>query len=399
MNLNKVYVLPLLVIIIGGALVVFLASGKPPPEAAPAEAAVAQKVDVVLVKVGQQQLTVHAQGTVQAQREIDLVSEVAGKVDYVSPEFVAGGFFAANQTLLKINAADYDIAKISADARVAEAAELLATTRGQALQAKREWRDLGSKTANELFLRKPQLARAEAQHAAAKAEARKARLNLNRTSIAVPFLGRVRSTNVNEGQYVSPGQTIARVYSIESAEVRLPLTDRQVGLLNLPLYNNASDVDVPVTLKGTFGGQQWQWPAHIKRTEAAIDEQSRVVYAVAVVEDPYKQVEDNTQIDEQQRPPLTIGQFVQADIQGRRMGNVAAIPRDALRAGGKVWLSDKSGILQIKTVNVVQLTTDQAIVSGLPPGQHRLITSTIPYAVQNMPLALPEGEPELTLED
>ncbi|MFK8019688.1 MAG: efflux RND transporter periplasmic adaptor subunit [Pseudomonadales bacterium] len=398
MNLNKVYVLPLLVIIIGGALVVFLASGKPPPEAAPPEMAVAQKVDIVLVNVGQQQLTVHAQGTVQAQREIDLVSEVAGKVDYVSSEFVAGGFFAANQTLLKINAADYEIAKISADARVAEADELLATTRGQALQAKREWRDLGSKTANELFLRKPQLARAEAQHAAAKAETRKARLNLNRTSITVPFAGRVRSTNVNEGQYVSPGQTIARVYSIESAEVRLPLTDRQVGLLNLPLYNNASDVDVPVTLKGTFGGQLWQWPALIKRTEAAIDEQSRVVYAVAVVEDPYKQ-EDNTQIDEQQRPPLTIGQFVQADIQGRRMGNVAAIPRDALRAGSKVWLSDDADTLQIKTVNVVQLTTNQAIISGLPPGQHRLITSTIPYAVQNLPLALPKGEPELTLED
>ncbi len=393
MSQNRVYIIPLFVLLVGGALVLFLANGKAPPEATTQPPPVAEKVDIQTITVGESALTVHAQGTVQASQEIDLVSEVAGKVETVSPQFVSGGFFSAGEALLKIDADDYDIAKISADARVAEAAELLATTRGQALQAKREWRELGSKTANELFLRKPQLARAEAQLAAAKAEARKARLNLKRTAISAPFDGRVRSTHVNRGQYVSPGQAIARVYSTESAEVRLPLTDRQVGLLNLPLFNNTKRVDVPVTLRGIFGGTQWAWPARIQRTEAVIDAQSRVVYAVAVVQEPYAQAKDS------ERPPLTIGQFVKADIEGKTLSNVAVIPRDALRAGNSVWLATSEDTLDIVPVEVVQVTPREATVSGLAAGRHSLITSSISLAVDKMPLSVPSGEPELILAE
>lgn len=403
MSQNRVYIIPLLVLLGGGALVMFLANGKAPPKASEPSKPAVEKVSVQAITVGEQTLTVYAQGTVQATQEINLVSEVAGKVDSVSTQFVSGGFFDAGHTLLTIDADDYEIAKIGADARVAEAAELLATTRGQALQAKREWRDLGSKTANDLFLRKPQVARAEAQLAAAKAEARQARLNLARTAISVPFNGRVRSTDVNRGQYVSPGQAIARVYSTESAEVRLPLTDRQVGLLNLPLYKNAQQTDVPVTLRGTFGGKEWSWPASIQRTEAVIDAQSRVVYAVAVVQQPYAQANDS------ERPPLTIGQFVKADIKGRNLSGVAVIARDTLRAGNVVWIAqtadEQSGVgkeqdrLKIVPVKVVQLTPKQAIVSGLPEGRHLLVTNSIAFAVDNMPLSVPVGEPELILAE
>jgi len=385
----KFYLLPLLVLLLGGYLVFFLFTGKQPPQAVEPEQAAALPVRTMPVTVGDTALTVVAQGTVEPRQEIDLVAEVAGKVEFVAADFVAGGFFSAGEALLKVEAADYEIAKIQAQARVAEAEELLATTRGQARFAKEEWRDLGDKTANDLFLRKPQLARATAQVAAAKAQARKANLDLGRTNVSAPFSGRVRETYADLGQYLGPGQRIAKIYSTDIAQVRLPLTDRQVSLLNLPLHSDAINTRLPLQLVGTFAGQQWRWPANIVRTEAAIDPQSRVLYAVAEVANPYQQQSGSD------RPPLTIGQYVSAEIQGKTVAGVSAIPRSALRDDNTVWLLGENERLEVSPVEIVQLNADTATVRGLPANGAQLITSRIPLPVAGMALQLDESNTEL----
>ncbi len=269
------YLLPITVLLVGFAIVLFLANGKPPPITQEAEANSALPVETLVVSAGQVTATVFTQGTVQARRQIDLVAEVAGKVVSVDPQFVAGGYFAKDQVLLHIDSSDYEFAVAQARARVAEAEEQLATTRGQALQAKREWRELGSDTANDLFLRKPQLARAQAQLAAAQSQLRKAQKDVQRTKLSVPFDGRVREIFANLGQYIAPAQRLATVYSTDTAEIRLPLSDRQLGLLDLSLRGtDFGDESIPVVLKTQSAGKEWQRAAHLIRTEAAVDEQS-----------------------------------------------------------------------------------------------------------------------------
>ncbi len=393
MSSKRVYMLPIIVLLIGAAVVLFLANGKPPPKTQEPAARSALPVDTLLVSPGPRTITVFTQGTVQARQAIDLVAEVAGKVVSVEPQFVAGGFFAKDQTLLRIEPGDYEFAVAQAKARVAEAEEQLATTRGQALQAKREWRELGNQTANDLFLRKPQLARAEAQLAAARSQLRKARMDVKRTKLSVPFTGRVKETYVNLGQYVAPAQRVANVYSIDTAEVRLPLSDRQLGLLDLSLRDTElGSKEIPVVLKGRSGGKDWQWTARLIRTEAAVDEQTRVVYAVAEVRKPYQYGSDET------RPPLTVGQFVQAEIRGRALQSVVQIPRDALRANDTVWLLTPDSTLDIRHVNVEQYTSEHAVISGLPDGSHELIVSGIPLPVKDMRLQAPERQPGLVLD-
>lgn len=389
---SKFYIVPLVVLALGVALFLFLAAGPDAPAPKAPEAQSALPVTVQTVTSGEQALTVLTQGTVQASEEIDLVSEVGGKIHWAADAFVSGGFFAAGDALLKIDAADYEIAKVRADARVAEAQEALATTRGQALQAKREWRDLGNTPANDLFLRKPQLARAEAQLAAAKAEARKAKLDLERTSLSLPFDGRILTTLVNRGQFLSPGQAVARVYATDKAEVRLPFTDRQLALLNLPLQGGEPTSMPAVELHGRFAGQDWVWEGRIVRTAGAIDQQSRVLYAVAEVEAPYKKVPGSN------RPPLTIGQYVEAKVQGRRLGNILVVPRQALRANNTLWLIENQA-LRIAPIELVQLTDEYAAVSGLEKGTYQLVTSSIAFPVAGMSLSAGTEEPALVLEE
>ena len=51
----------------------------------------------------------------------------------------------------------------------------------------------------------------------------------------MPFHGRVMSTAVDVGQYVTPGTTLGRAFGHDVVEIRLPLNDSQLASLGLPI--------------------------------------------------------------------------------------------------------------------------------------------------------------------
>ncbi|MEH6607543.1 MAG: efflux RND transporter periplasmic adaptor subunit [Pseudomonadales bacterium] len=381
MTLAKEKWFPLIVLVLGTLLVVALLYGKPKPEPRPAPDAMPPLVDVIALMPAARVIPLHTQGTVQPRREIDLVTQVAGQVQVVATDFAAGGFFAGDETLVQIDRADYEIELISAKAKVADARQILAMEEGRARQAKREWRELGDKEANALFLRRPQVASAQAKLLAAEGDERRAQLNLSRTKISAPYAGRIRETYVDVGQYVTPGTKIARVYATDKVEVRLPLTDRQLGLLHLPInYSDTheSTEQVSVILHGVFGGTAWQWPAQIVRTDASIDVQTRLMYAVAEVENPFARDETSS------RPPLNIGQFVQAEIDSVLLPNVALVPRIALQVNNQVWLVDNKDIMSLMSVKVLQVDGTTAAIQADFPGESRLVVSPVTVAVDGI---------------
>lgn len=391
MQLRREIAWPLLVGAVGLAVFLLVLLGKPQPARKPPAVPPPPQVATITVHPGSKRLVVTSQGTIRPRREIDLVAQVGGRVVAVARDFTDGGFFAAGNVLVQIETADYEHALTEAAARVAQARQALATERGRGRQARREWRDLGDDAANALFLRKPQLASAEAQLQAAIAAREQARLSLARTAIAAPFDGRVRQTHVNVGQYVTAGTRVARVYATDRVEVRLPLTDRQVGLLDLPLtyHTDQRNEPVPVTIEGEFGGRRWQWAGELVRTDASIDVQSRVLYAIAEVVDPFERDPASD------RPPLAIGLFVQAHIPGRQMQGVVKLPRSALRPGNDVWVVDDEDRLDIVPVTVLQADAAGAYVRGALPDGARVIVSPLTIAVDGMAVVpQPRGPPE-----
>ena len=361
----------LLVLIVGGGLSYGLLVGKPGPEPEPAPPFVPPVVDIRVVAPAAHSLSVETQGTVRPLREIKLVSQVGGRVEEVSPRFAQGGFFAVDEPLVKVEDVDYQFLIARAESQVAAARQRLAEEEGRALQAKREWRDLGSVQANALFLREPQLASAKAALRASEADLAAARLDLSRTSIAAPFNGRISEKFVDVGQYVSLGTVIATIYDTDVAQVRLPLTDQQVALLDLPLiYNNELPADrdgVPVLLHARFANREWQWQGKVVRTDASIDESSRVVYAVVEVQKPFERQSGS------ERPPLSPGLFVSATITGRQLQQVAELPRSALRSDGTVMVVDTAQLAQPQPVHVLDSDADNVWVQGLSAGARVIV--------------------------
>jgi len=368
-------------VLAGGVLVIALMGAfKPTPEAVEPEPEKPPKVDTVTVVPATLNVSVISQGAVSPRHSINLVSEVAGRVVKVTHDYADGGFFSKDQAILMIDDRDYIFALRQAQSELAKAQELLAIEKGRARQASQEWRDLGNDEANELFLRKPQLASAMSAVEAAQANRDKAKLNLSRTALSAPFDGRINRKHVDVGQFVSPGTVIAEVYSTEAVQVRLPLTDRQVAKVNLPLTarnHNDEHAFPPVVLNAVYGGKDYQWNGHIVRTEGALDAKSRVVYAVVEVKNPYEIIPGSD------RPPLAVGMYVKAEIIGRQMQDVVRLPRKILQKKDQVIVVDDTNKLRVKNITLLESDGEQVLVQGLATGD-RVLMTRLPSAIPGL---------------
>jgi multidrug efflux pump subunit AcrA (membrane-fusion protein) len=233
-------------------------------------------------------------------------------------------------------------------------------------------------------LRKPQMADAKANVSAAEADVQKARRDLERTRITVPYDGLVRQKAVDIGQYVSPGTRLGVTFAIDTAEVRLPLTHNDLNYLALPSETEAKNKDKPfppVTLSEERAGEKSQWQARIIRTEGVVDEISRVIYAVAQVTDPYGVLGQSHQQE------LKIGTFVNAEIQGLPADNVVVLPRFVLRPDNTVLVANSDDELEILQVEVLRAEPKKVYLSKGIEGGTRVVTTVLDAPVPGTRLA------------
>jgi RND family efflux transporter MFP subunit len=381
-----------ILLLLAVAVVVFGALFANAPQAERAEQEVrAAAVFVTEAEAQPVRLTVRTQGSVTALIEIDLTAQVSGRVAYVNPNFVQGGFFEAGEMLVQLEDADYRLAVTRAEAQVSQRRQAMIREQAESELARQEWEAVGRGEATPLALREPQLADARAQLAAAEAGLAEARLNLARTRISAPFAGRVREKMVDQGQFVGPGARLGRVFATDVAEIRLPLSDREITLLNMPAAFRAS-ADNPgprVTLTAVSAGVAREWQGEVVRTDAAIDPQTRTLSVFVQVRDPYGDAAEAA------GAPLAMGLFVEARIEGQEIPSAIVLPRSALRGTSQMFVAERDGTLSIREVRVIDSTAERVVVaSGIEPGD-RVITSTVRAAAAGMAVTAmgPDGEP------
>ncbi len=329
-------------------------------------------VRVVTATAADVRIDVETQGTVEPLRTLDLATEVGGRIVEMSPSLRAGGFFAKGDLLVGIERADYELAIVQQEANVARAELRLLQERAEASAAVRAWQELEGETpADPLVTRVPQIHDAEASVAAANAQLGRAKLDLDRTRLLAPFPGRVLNARVDLGQLVQPGQTLAQIYDIEFVEIRLPIPAADAAFLNLPIYWTDKPASRGATIDFTaeFGGERHHWTGEIVRTGGEVDRRTRQVSVIARVAAPYARG------DSASRPPLAVGMFVQARIEGRQYPGVVALPRTALHGDSEVWVVDAEHRLQRRRVEILRGEADRVLLrSGVVAGESVCIT-------------------------
>ena len=325
----------------------------------------AMLVDVVELEPMTAQFPIRSQGTVRPRTETVLSAEISGAITEISPKFIAGGVFEAGEVLMRIDPTNYAVA--------VRQAEALLNQRQIEFEGAQKLRSQGYRAESEF-------ASAAAALATAEADLVRAKRNLERTYIRLPYDGIVRAKDADIGQFVNPGTRLGVTFATDFAEVRLPLTDQDLAFVELPYAAEITETGEArgpkVTLAAVQRGTPREWNARIVRTEGVVDESSRVTYAVARVRDPYRFESDGV--------PLPMGTFVSATIEGTAIADLLRVPRHALRGSDQLLFVDADNRLRIRNVRVMRADAKFAYIDAGAAAGERVVTTTMEAPINGM---------------
>lgn len=340
--------IPLTILAIAGGAVSYLMKTRVGPKKTPPVKIIAH-VETIEREPKTHVPWIDTYGTVRSYYETEISSLVGGEIIHISPRFRSGKSVRKGEVLVKINQADYLANIAQQKANIGKANESLLTEQARGRIAISDWKSSGRKLADAspYTLRIPQQDAAQAGVDSAQAALDKAELDLKRTQVIAPYDAIVQSRNASPGSIVSIGSPLGRLIARERAEVRLPLTPDQVKQLKLPLAFQLpadEDIDPKQLIKIKLSSPAYpeiSWDAIITRTEASVDAKNQVVFVVAEIEAPF----------DPPGPPLPIGTFVKALMQGRELPNTLSLPEASIINDHYVWVVDSESKLRRQTID------------------------------------------------
>ena len=335
-------------------------------------------VETLALAPDDHQVTIDAMGSVVPARELTLKARVSGQVKSLHPEFEAGGVVEQGERLVEIDPQDYRLALARQESQLAEARYQLKLEMGYQEVARREWGLINqgapsSAEDEELALRKPHLAKARSDLAAAEAELEQARLNLARTEITAPFNAVVRTTHVEVGSQVSTQDALAELVGTDEYWIQVSLPVDRLRWIQIPTSRTETGTPATVHYRGT------RRSGRVIRLLSDLETQGRMARILVSVDDPLGHADPSPD-----RPPLLIGEYVRVEIQGEVLKDVYRIPRTALRDGETIWMAGEGDTLRIKPVDTVWRDDRFVLIAdSLDPGD-RLIVSDLATPVAGM---------------
>ncbi len=398
-SIKKHKLLGIIIIVITAVMLSVLYIFKPQPEVIDNDDN-SLLVEVSSIQPQNVQYSVHSQGNVLPRTESTLIVEVSGNVNYVSPHFYVGGLFKKDELLIELDASEYKVNVKQAEAQLASQKARYAQEKARALQAQKEW-DLSGrkrKDAPKLALREPYLDEAKANVLSAEAHLLNAQRLLDKTKIRAPYDGMVRIKSVDIGQFITLSTPVATIFATDFVEVRLPINDDDLGFIQQNTIQQTSTPDTnsqtfpPVLLTANYAGKPHQWLGHLKHIEGIKDQANRIHYGIVRVKDPYQLANETNTINNAsshtRKPPLKVGTFVKASIQGTKESHIIVLPRERFINLNQVLVSDQQQQLAFRTLDIVRIESEKVYVrSGFLPGDQLIVTS-IENPVQGTPIKL-----------
>jgi hypothetical protein len=116
-----------------------------------------------------------------------------------------------------------------------------------------------------------------------------------------------------------------------------------------------------------------------------LDPQGRMARVLVRVDDPLKLSSESA--NNQQ---LLMGSYVRTEISGKRIPQVARLPRPSIHTNDTVWIMREDGTLAIRPVTIVWRTGDSVLISeGISAGDN-LIVSNLAAPVDGMQVRVVE---------
>ena len=389
MNWTKTLFICIAILLLAAVAVGAIFLTEPTAQRTSASKQTAMLVEVAPVERGTFRPTIVAMGSVRAEQEIVLSPRVSGQIVAIAESFTPGGFVEEGEVLLQIDPADYEAALLQRQSELRQASAELEMELGRQDLAKRDYEQLEKAISEQykaLVLRAPQLNTARAAVEAAEAAVRQAELDLERTRIHAPFAAHILSREAHVGSQVAPGQSLGQLVGVESYWVEATVPVSALRWIDFP-------ADAGSTGSGARVRNRAAWPAdtfraaRVHRLIGALENPTRLARVLLTVTDPLAHEPGSAGL-----PPLMVGSFVEARIEGKPIEDVIRMDRDYLRQNDTVWVNE-DGVLRIRAPEIVFRDADYAYVRAGLSEEDRIVTTHLATVLDGASLRL-EGESE-----
>lgn len=265
-----------------------------------------------------------------------------------------------------------------AEANLASAEAQLIQEQAQADVAAREAKTMPNARVTDLYLRKPQVMSAKAALKSAQAQLKIAKRDLENCKVKAPYDALVVSRGISTGDYVTQGTPVAVINNIEYAEVTFPVA----GFDRVFLADNTigSEIAIEVddiqgaTVKGT-----------IHRDTGVIDNNTRMSYFVARIEDPYA--------INSSKPIIKFGSYSTIAFEGKTLSDVYRVPQELI-TNRLLWTLDDEDRLTSQKVTVVREENGDFLIQG-DFNANKVVMSLPEYPQNGMPVKVIETTTDL----
>ena len=368
-------------------------------------------------------------GKVQPGQTWEAVAEVSGKIIEIHPNLKRGVFLPKDTVLLRIDPASYDLAHSRSKSdvkslqaqlneleqreknfrRLLETEKHSQTLSSKELERKRklsergiisiseldqeEKRVLAQQNAVENLQSSLNLIPAQKKALLAKISSSKSQLEgtgleIEKTTIRVPFDCRIAKVNVELAQAAKAGQVLVVADAIDTSEIsaQVPL----YALKNLispgatPLFTRKSsmkeimdDLGLRAVVRLSLHDKSIEWKASVSRMAETINPETQTLGVYVVVDDPYLKARPG------ERPPLIKNMYCEVELRGKPRPKSVVIPRAALHQG-IVYVVNAQNRLERRAVTMdYSQGSLTSIKKGLKPGEKVIVTDIVP-AIEGM---------------
>ena len=388
MSWKQTLLLCLGILLGGGAVTAVIFSTEPTAQRSGATKTTAMLVDVITVQRDTVTPTIQAMGTVEPVQDVVLSPRVSGQITRRPDAFTPGGYVPEGQTLLQIDPSDYRTALQQEESDLRQAESDLQIEMGRQNVAQQDYQlldDTLSEANRELVLREPQLNAARSQVESARAAVEQAELNLRRTTLRAPFDAHILRRNVNVGSQVAPGDNLGRLVGLDAFWVEATVPQSKMRWLSLP---DDGETGSSVRIRNRTA---WEDDEHregtLTKLVGALEDQTRMARVLIEVPDPHANTAEN-----EDKPRLMIGSYVEAMIQARTLENVIRLNRDYVRDDETVWVMEND-TLRIRDVDIAFRDARYAYIESGLESEDQVVTTNLTTVSDGAPLRLRGSSP------
>lgn len=281
--------------------------------------------------------TISLSGSIEANEQIELHSEVSGIVEHIS--FSEGSKVSKGQVLLKVN--DSELRAQLAQAKTKES-----------LASENERRA-------KLLLQKEAISQEEydiasAEYRTAKSQTQLIQAQLSKTTIRAPFSGTIGLRSLSPGTYITPTVVIANLVATNPLKITFSIPEKYASQIS-----NGSQITF------TVPNVTDKFTAKIYALEPAIELATRTLKIRALTENVTGK--------------LLPGTFATIELPLKNIKDAIIIPTEAIvpiQDGKKVFIANHGQAKEVKVTTLARTAKDVVITSGLKIGD-TLLTSGV----------------------